>query len=703
MFWNRYPIARILLPFLSGICVVLFFDLKFLFPFYIFLILVLAILAVVLFFQKKLSYRMRWITGVVITVFFLLAGYQLTALKNNSNNNFFFGKFNTDENYILVSLTEPVQVKEKICKCVVEVKAVNDSIQWLRTSGKAVLYIEKDTFSENLNYGDEVLLKCSLKELTPPLNPGEFNYRNYLKYRTIDYNAFVKKNYWKLISSDNGNPLFSFAFNLRAKLLTILKNNGLEGNEYAVVSALLVGFTDNLDPDLIKDYQGSGAVHILSVSGLHVGIIFLVLNFLLKFLDKTKFGRFPKAFLLLLFIWFYAVLTGMSPSVLRATAMFSFVVLGNVFRQPPNIYNTLAASAMILLFFDPYMITAVGFQLSYLAVLGIVVVYPYLKKAWTPRIWLFREFWSLIAVSLAAQLITFPLCLFYFHQFPNYFLLTNIVAVPLSGLVIYIGIAVLLLSFFPWLAFMLSKALIFSLKLLNGSISFIEGLPYSVSRSIPIDFVGMLLIYIIIIAFLIFLVNQNKKALIGAMSFLFLLVAFVTVRSQQSFTQQKIVVYNINKHTAIDFISGKRTYFLCDSALAADTGKQEFHIFNNRCRQRIKEVFPVMISVNNDKYFNDIFYYNSNFYAFLGRKLAIINNASYNKKNMPVDFLIVSGTPDITVSEMLTQYKPGMLIFDASSSLKSVGKWIKECEKNSIAYYNTRQSGAWEYDLKTDE
>ncbi|HOY30309.1 MAG TPA: ComEC/Rec2 family competence protein [Bacteroidales bacterium] len=699
MFWNRYPFARILFPFLTGIIIALYFDLNFQLPFLALAFPALALFIIVVFFQKKLTYRMRWLTGFIFTLFFLLAGYQLTAMKNNKNNNFFFGPYLADENYVLARMNEPVQVREKVCKCVVEVISVRDSIRWTPALGKAILYIEKDSFSENLNYGDEIIFKGKLSEVAPPMNPGEYNYKNYLKYRSVEYNGYVKKNAWRLLSSCNGNILMDFAYKLRGKLLRILNDNGLQGDEYAVVSALLIGYTDNLDPELIKNYQGTGAVHILSVSGLHVGVIFVVLNFLLQFFDRNKYGRLPKAFLLLGFIWFYAVLTGMSPSVMRATAMFSLIIIGKAFRYPPNIYNTVAASAFVLLMADPYMITAVGFQLSYLAVLGIVAIYPHINKAWIPKYWLLRQLWSLIAVSISAQLITFPLCLYYFHQFPNYFLLTNIIAVPLSGLVIYLGIAVLVLSFLPWFSLLLAKALSFSLMLLNGSVSFIENLPYSVTRAIPLSFTELLLVYAVSIGLCIYILKRNHKVFIGVAAFALILLIPLTASNYNALSQKKIVVYNVNKHTVVDFIYGKSVWFLCDPAFIADTRKQDFHIMNNRCEHKIRHVTPVITGSEKDAYRSDCFFRNGNFIGFAGKKLALIDKATYNTRRLALDFLLISQNPDISMGEILQQYKPTLIIFDASNSVKNIKKWTAQCNLSRVSYYSTRTSGAWVYNL----
>lgn len=695
MFWNRYPIARLLLPLLAGIIIAIAFDLSFLLPLIVFLILLLALAVVVLFYYKKMTYRLRWVTGFIISLFFLFSGYQLTALKNCDNDRRYFGKALTGDDYALAYLNEPVQVREKVCKSVVEVASMKSPAGWRAVSGKAILYFEKDSNAEMLNYGDGIILKTAFSEFNPPMNPQEYDYKNYLKYQSVEYSGYIPGHCWKKVSVGNGNPLKSFAYKIRDKLLRVLSERKIDGDEYAVVSALLVGYTDKLDPELIKDYQGTGAVHILSVSGLHVGIVYLVLNFLLQFFDRFRYGRIPKAFMLLVCIWFYALLTGMSPSVMRAAAMFSFVSLGKAFRQTPNIYNTIAASAFVLLLFDPYMVMSVGFQLSYLAVIGIVSLYPHIRKAWTPGFWLAKKLWSLIAVSLAAQIVTFPLCLYYFHQFPNYFLLTNIVAVPLSGLVIYLGIAVLALSFIPTLSILLAKVLSWLLMFLNGSISFIEDLPYAVTRSVPFDFMEMLLVYAIVIGLCAFLLQRKGRLLVGVAAFMLILLIAMTIKNYSALTQKEIIVYNVNKHSAVDIINGKTVYFICDSALIYDIKKQDFHIMNNRCQLQSRNVFPVLTGDSHILDQANGFCFHNNFIDFAGKKLGLINKAVYNTTQLVLDFLIVANNPDISVGELQRQFRPGIIVFDASNSNRNIRKWTAQCAEAGIPCYSTRSSGAW--------
>lgn len=699
MFWSRFPFARLLLPFLSGIFIAVYSGISQSIPFYVFFILyfVYALLVIVL--QNKLAYRFRWIPGFVIIIFFLLSGYQLTVLRDTNNITNYFGKYKTKYSLMFCTMTEPVQVKENSCKAIVEISSVKDSANcWHNTSGKAILYFEKDSLSCKLKYGDGILIAGKLNSVAPPMNPGEFDYRAYLKHRSVEYTAFMKKGAWKLISSDVGYPVVKYAYHLQQKLLAILDRSGLAGREYGVISALLIGYTDKLDPDLIKDYQGSGAMHILSVSGMHVGVIYLFLNFFLFFFDKIKYGRVPKAVILLLFVWFYAILTGLSPAVLRAASMFSFIALGNAFRYPPNIYNTLAASAFTLLVVNPNFIFDVGFQLSYFAVIGIVTIYPFIYKSWGSKYWLVDKIWSLIAVSIAAQLVTFPLSMYYFHQFPNYFILTNIAVVPLSALILYIGIAYLLFYSVPYLSVILAKVLTWLLLGLNNSISFIENLPYSVSRAISITGFETILIYLIIINVFTFLILKKPRILIISLVLFFIFMCSLSFHFFHSTHQKRIIVYNISRHTAIDFINGNEYYFVSDTLLQMNSKKQEFHLTNSRIQHHTQVAGNFLLNKDSAIHEKNIFYKNQNFVCFAGKRMVIIDKAATNIKQIAVDFLLLANNPQVSMEMILTQYQPGLVIMDASNYQKNVDKWISQCKQSNIPYFATARSGAWIYE-----
>ncbi|MEZ5196593.1 MAG: ComEC/Rec2 family competence protein [Bacteroidales bacterium] len=435
-------------------------------------------------------------------------------------------------------------------------------------------------------------------------------------------------------------------------------------------------------------------MHILCVSGLHVGIIYVILNNLLLFLNRKRLLRITKVVLLLLLIWTYALITGLSPSVLRASTMFSFIIIGNSMKRKANIYNSLSASAFVLMIFNPFIITQVGFQLSYLAVFGIVMLYKPIVNLFIPGNMVVRWIWQISVVSIAATLATFPLSLFYFHQFPNLFLLTNLVAIPASMLIIYTGILVLIFSPLPILSGLVAKILAGIIWILNFMVNRIEGLTFSVSKNIYINGMEMIIIFGIGISLLIVSLQGKKKYVFPLLVCASLLLISFTYRNYTSLNQKSIVIYNISKTSAIDFISQKSDFLLADSLLTPN--KMEYHINNFWTAQKVRNHsrFELMDSIRT----SSVFFKLNNFIQFHDKRLILINRdfpvIAFPQK-MRVDYIILSGSPFLKIEELNACFVFDKIVFDASNSLWMVNKWKEECKESGIDFYDVKTNGAW--------
>ena len=357
------------------------------------------------------------------------------------------------------------------------------------------LFVKNDT-AFSLQYGDIIAFNGILQHLPKPFNPGEFDYGSYLKKENIFAISYTEINAISIIEKAKIKDLRYFALSLRDYLEGLLKSGGLQSDELGIADALLLGKRSEISKELLNAFSAAGTVHILAVSGLHVGMLYAVLLFLLTPLKRKKWILL---FITLFVLWIYAFITGLSPSVMRATVMFSFMAFGSVISRKAHVINTLSASAIFLLLFDPNLIYKVGFQLSYLAVLGIVTLQPYMANLIIPRYKILNYVWQLITVSIAAQIATAPVGLFYFHQFPNYFILANVFAIPLAFLIVMTGLLVFATS--PVLAVMqfLTSALFYLIKGLNFFISWISSLPYSLSSGIYFDINFAVLSYLLLI------------------------------------------------------------------------------------------------------------------------------------------------------------------------------------------------------------
>ncbi|MCX6251085.1 MAG: ComEC/Rec2 family competence protein [Bacteroidetes bacterium] len=700
--WRQYPILRLIVPFLTGIITAIKFNGH---P----LVLIWVITPVFLLFlvmrgiMRPLAYRNRWIPGVIIYFLLFLILYQLTLDKQIFGEASFAGPLKSSgEIYLGEIIEQPVQ-KTKNVKVVIGLKGVRWKGGWKKISDRVLVYFRNDWNTGTLFYGDRIVFYSELTEPPDPVTPFMFNYKQFLTLRGIRLQAFVKENHWRRIGRNSRNPLVTLAISFRNQLLGIFRDNQVRGKEFAVGSALLLGYVDEIDQELMKDYSATGAMHILSVSGMHVGIIFLVLEKMLLFLRRYRHGVIIKTGLVILFVWFYALLTGLSPSVMRAAAMLSLISIGNSMKRTPDVLNTMAASALFLLIWNPFLLIDAGFQLSYLAVAGIVLLYKPVQDIITPANWLMRQVWSILAVSFVAQLLTFPLSLFYFHQFPNYFMLTNIFVVPLSSLIIYAGILLLLLGSIPGISLIISKVFVFLIWLLNNSIHFIEELPFSTTKGIFIGVGEMLLLYSFILFFSFYLFTKKKLFIYISLLSLLIFVSVIFSSKLINYTHNKVIIYQLSHQTTIEFIQQGTSIIVGDKIVNQDEYALGI-IHQTRLALGIKEKFRMLVNpfVKNDKPFRyENFFKEGTFVIFSGKRIALLNSKLPDSipLKIKVDLLVICGNPSLSLINVMKIFKAGKVIVDGSNSSFNVEQWLKEARTLHLDIYSTWKSGAYIWDL----
>ncbi|CAN5541490.1 ComEC/Rec2 family competence protein [soil metagenome] len=569
---RRIPLIRLLFPCVAGIIVALQIGDIHVNPFYLALISLFLIVPV---FYNPLSriYRWRYISGIFINVFFFICGYNLILLKSENLRPDFFNKIPGDE--YLVYLNDAPILKEKTIKVIGKVFAIKNGIHINKALGNWLIYFEKDSLSLLLNYGDRIFLSVKPAEIPPPSIPGEFDYKTFLANRQIFYRAYVRSDNWKKLSGKDGNPVIAYSLQTRNKLVEKLYSKLKAGQEFAVASALTVGYTDAIDPELMSAFSSSGTLHILSVSGMHVGVIYLMLAWMLGFLQKNKFWKHLYFPLILSLIWAYAILSGCSASVLRSAMMLSLVITGKWISEKSPILNTLAASMFLLLCYNPFMLTDLGFQLSYLAVLGIVIVHPMVVKQFEMPNALLHRIWELTAVSISAQLTTAPISLFYFHQFPNLFIPANLIIIPLSTLAIYGSILLMVFSSAPVISDWIAVADSSLLKIMNYMVMQFENFPAAVTSGISISLAECLLSYGLIIAFLNWVNTKSVNYFAGMLIFSLSISGLQLRESILQRNQFQIIQYPIQQHSAYGIIRGRSHILFADSALVADQKLQK--------------------------------------------------------------------------------------------------------------------------------
>jgi competence protein ComEC len=604
---------------------------------------------------------------------------------------------NAEEQVYVLRLLESPQQKNNSYKAEVEVVAVKDSTEWTEVNGKMILYFEKDSVAiSTLDYGDYISVYGKASEIAPPSNPGQFNYKRFLERKKIYHQIYVKTTHWIALDKQKQNPIYRFALQCREYLLDILLENDIKGREYAVASAILLGYSDKIDAKLLQQYSGAGAMHILCVSGLHVGIVYVIFSLLLFFLGRTDKSRFVKSILLILLIWSYAVLTGLSPSVMRASAMFSLVAIGQNLRRDTNIFNTLSTSAFILFLVDPMILFDLGFQLSYSAVLGIVLLQSPMHKLFYVKNKILDKLWAITTVSIAAQIGTLPISLYYFHQFPNYFILTNILVIPASGAIIYSGIAVMLFSFIPLLSSSIAFLLTWMIKAMNYSIGGIESLPGSVTKDIFLSTYELIFLYIIIISLIAWVYSKQKKYIFIFLASVLLMTSLISIRKIQQSDNQRFICYSVNKATAMEFSYGNKSIFICDTTLLNDYEKQRFFVDGYRNINGIKNIEEYALSDTSIS--NPFFCKQQQFIRFQPYTIACINqeNYYYSYENpVEVDLVLISGKMKVNLSRITDNYTFKLLLFDNSVPFYRIKEWKKACQEQGLPYYFVSEKGAF--------
>ncbi len=554
----------------------------------------------------------------------------------------------------------------------------------IKLTTKALLYFEKDSLNPaTLAFGDVFIYTGSLNVLQAPQNPYEFDYKNYLNLRAVYVSGYIGLDNRKKQTSDSTSFLARVT-HYRATLLAQIDAWNLPPKQTQISKALLLGYRNDVDADLLKAYSAVGAMHVLAVSGLHIGIVYLVLEKLLFFLRRKR-EKLVKSLILIFALWAYACLTGLSPSVVRASTMFSFVAFGLAFQRNTSIYNTLLVSALFLLCIKPTYLFEVGFQLSYLAVFGIVWLQPKFQKLIHPPTWLLRQIWAITTVSIAAQIATFPLGLYYFHQFPGLFLVSNLIVIPLVTILMYLGLFLLFISvIFQPLSWLIA-AYSWFLGLMNAGVSAVEKWDVFLFEQIHISRLELVLFYLLIGFTFHYIFTKKFKWLIISLSIALSLQGYQIWENYTLGNTNELTFYSIKNQDAIGFRQAHRLYFLGDISLLQNDGKLTFHAKHHWWASNAKQVFYLPF----DTVFNaeDIYVKGGNW------QFGNVRIAKNPANGAQADYWFITQPLE---SNMETAPSTGIILGNALYA-KDIEAWKKWAQANNVKIIDTKKDGAWQH------
>jgi competence protein ComEC len=676
---GEVPVVVLILPFLAGIVSSLsYLSTNAAWITLLLIILSTAFIALNLTYTRFSIYKVRWLGGSLIYLILFLLGWMVTYQHNVLNRDNHFSK--KPAQYLTIAINSEPKLKGDLVRFTADVKQVINKGKSENVSGSVLISI-KDELTKKLFYGEELLIPAKYAPIDPPFNPGEFNYKSYLANHNIHYQSFLFPKQYVIIKTAQGNPVIAYALQLRQNLVTKLKVNMKDTTAIAVASTLILGYKADLSNDILQAYSKTGTIHILSVSGGHVAIIYLLLSWALGFLNGHKYGRLLKAILIIALIWAYSLLTGFSPAVCRATVMLSLIITGKTYSRYINTLNILAVSAFALLLYDPFLISDVGFQLSYLAVAGLIIFQPIVYQWLTFKNKLTDKVWLAGSVSIAAQVITFPLSAYYFHQFPVYFLISNLLIIIPVSIILYSGILLLLL---PQMA-VLSQALGYLLEkcilLMNKVLSYIEHAPYASIGKIWLTAFEYMLLYAITLLAFYFMYNKKAWFIKAALVCTLLFSISIGIKHFRADNMQLVTFLNLRKHSGIVFKNGNKGIVLTD---LPDTDKNFMYTIQPGLdSNRITDYKVYNLNSNIQSAY---LIKQGGLMQFLNKRLVMLNHGTAIRSITPrlqSNYLYITSN---TYADTTIIAKCNMLIIDGSNTDKQITKLSEAANKLNVNY-----------------
>ncbi|MFY0603143.1 MAG: ComEC family competence protein [Flavobacteriaceae bacterium] len=609
-----------------------------------------------------------------VWIFFFYIGVVAVFIQNDTNYPSYYEKHYRKKSTAILAIEKVLKPGNFYHKYEATIIQVDDH----RTKGKVLLNIQRDSLLVSLRVGSILLLKPEISELFSPLNPHQFDYKDYLKKQGIHHQIFLKKHEF-VLKEVQKQSLKAFAFNIRSKVQSSLQKYPFKKDELVIINALLLGQRQEISKELVENYSKAGAIHILAVSGLHIGIILLILSYLFKPLESIKNGVLFKAIIIIFFLWAFALIAGLSASVVRAVTMFTFVAIGSCFKMKNSVMYSLIGSIFVLLLIKPLFLFNVGFQLSYLAVFGIVWIQPKLYKIWKPRYKIADKFWQLSTVSIAAQLGILPLSLYYFHQFPGLFIASNLVIIPFLGAILMGGILVSILAVIGVLPNFLATLYGYVISLMNDFIRFISEQEKFLFTEISFSSILMIASYIVALSMGFLFSKWNYRRSVVFLVSVIILQGVLLFEKHTIQQKESLIIFHKSRNTIVGLRKG-------DSLKIYHDLRQ--HNVRNLDLIKFYRIGEMVSFLYEDTL--------PNFFQVDKKTILIINKEGiYNFEGYKNSIIVLRESPNINLERLIHNLEPRLIVVDGSNYKNRVIQWEQTCMKNKTPFWYTGQNGAY--------
>lgn len=670
-FLRQYPIIRLSLLYAVGVLIAFKWNLPFV------ALPILAGLLVIAFFQwffirKSIFQNIYY--GLTIYLIFIVLGifsYQI-RLPEFQKNHYSHAQIDETNQSVVLKISESLKPDAYYDKYFANVLFLDGS----KKSGKILLNVQKDSLNTIFQTDDLIYVHGKIKSIPKSLNPYQFEYSEYLKTQHV-YGQLIIPGKDIHIHTKGSTTLYGMAQNFRIKLVDKLRETSLSTDERSIIQALILGEKKDISKELYQQYAAAGAVHILAVSGLHVGIFYVLLAFLLKPISYLKHGHLIRSLLIVLILWGFAFMAGLSPSVMRAVSMFSFFALALILKRKTSSVNTLFISFFVLTLINPMNLFHIGFQLSYSAVFFILWLLPLFRPFTYSKNYVWREFKSILAVTISAQIGVLPFTLYYFHSFPGLFLLTNVVILPTLTVFMAFGIAVVILAYVNFLPVWLSDLYNMMVKTLNNFVGWTANQEVFHLKEIYFPLAYAIIIYALLFLFIHYLYSPSRKRLLPVIASFSLFVG-VVIYNKHSNSHTDFYIFHKSRESVFGYKKDNHlTLFVKDTSIDyRDYNFIPSYISNKKVNKIHLQPLP-------------------NVFDYREKTIYVMDSTAILPEHISVDVLILTHSPKINLSRILKNHKPKLIVADGSNYPSYIKRWEETANNKKLPFHSTRQRGAF--------
>ncbi|QCE40702.1 ComEC/Rec2 family competence protein [Psychroserpens sp. NJDZ02] len=541
--------------------------------------------------------------------------------------------------------------------------------------GKALINIRKDSLNIPIPIDAVYLSKTNVIEIKAPLNPDQFSYKAYLEKQQIYYQIYANQLDILELKSET-STVFGHAARFRNYINKALSKYQYSDEQSSIINALILGQRQNITKEVYDNYTNAGAIHILAVSGLHIGIILLLLNFVFKPIERIKNGKLIKTIILVILLWTYALIAGGSASIIRATTMFSIVAIGINLKRPTNIYNTLAISVFILLLIKPNFLFDVGFQLSYAAVISIVSFQPILERLYSPKYKLNKLLWQTLTVTVSAQFGIIPISLYYFHQFPSLFWLSNLIVIPFLSLILGLGLVVITCAILGIPKSFISDTFGAIINWMNQFFAWISNQEDFLILDIPFTLLQVVVSYLLIFSIYQLCIQKNytwtKFTLVSV-----IVLQLTYILNQYHTKGDSFLVFHKNRTTLIAKKHNNQLAIYSTLKHAETNTIIRSYAVKNALQPIASKPVNVL-------------------YKLKDKHILIVDSLGvYNIKNITIDYVLLTQSPKLNLERLIDSLKPKAIIVDGNNYKSYISRWRQTCKKQKLPFYQTGKTGAF--------